>query len=556
VKKHLLIAATLFAVAVPVLVRAQQPPIIDRKLFFGEIEIAGAQISPDGQYLSFLKPYKGTRNIWVKKADEPFSAARPVSAEATRPVRGYFWSRDSKYLLYAQDAGGDENFNVYAVDPTLPADPKTGVPPTRALTNLKGVRTEIFAAPRSKPDVLYIGLNDRDPQFHDLYELHISTGQKTLLRKNTERIAGWDFDNDGNLKLAERTNQAGDTEILRVDADGFMQIYSCTVLEGCGIQSFEAGNKQAYLITNKGDLNLSELELLDIATGATTKVESDPENRVDIGSVETSDVDYRILFTSYEDDRYRLYFKDKGFEQEYRWLQSKLPGKEINFGARSKDENIWIVMASSDVEPGETYLWNRAAKTLVLQYRIREKLPRASLSERIPYHFKSSDGLDIPAYVTLPKGLPAKNLPLVVFPHGGPWGTRFVWLRHLRPIPLQPRLCGVAAKLPRFDRLWQKVPERRQRGVGTQDAGRPHLGRESAGSRWNRRSEAGRYRRRLLWRVCNVGRGRFHAARLRRRVRHRRALEPNHAARRHPAVLGGRSQADVYAHGRSDDPGG
>ncbi len=387
-KKHLLIAATLFAVTAPVLVRAQQPPIIDRQLFFGEIEIAGAQISPDGQYLSFLKPYKGTRNIWVKKADEPFSAARPVSAEATRPVRVYFWSRDSKYLLYAQDAGGDENFNVYAVDPTLAVDPKTGVPPTRALTNLKGVRTEIFAAPKAKPDVLYIGLNDRDPQFHDLYELHISTGEKKLLRKNTERIAGWDFDNDGNLTLAERTSQAGDTEILRVDADGFKQIYNCTVLEDCGIQGFEAGNKQAYLVTNKGDLNLSELELLDIGTGATTKVESDPENRVDIGSVETSEVDYRILFTTYEDDRYRRYFKDKAFEQEYRWLQSKLPDKEIDFRARSKDENIWIVMASSDVEPGETYLWNRAAKTLVLQYRIREELPRASLSERKPYHFQ------------------------------------------------------------------------------------------------------------------------------------------------------------------------
>ena len=108
------------------------------------------------------------------------------------------------------------------------------------------------------------------------------------------------------------------------------------MLEGCGVEGFEAANKQAYLITNKGDLNLSELELLDIATGATTKIESDPENRVDIGSVETSDVDYRILFTSYEDDRYRLYFKDKAFEQEYRWLQSKLPGKDINFGARSQ----------------------------------------------------------------------------------------------------------------------------------------------------------------------------------------------------------------------------
>jgi dipeptidyl aminopeptidase/acylaminoacyl peptidase len=412
----------LVSLAAPMAIRAQQPPIIDRNLFFGEIEIAGAQISPDGQYLSFLKPYKGTRNIWVKKASEPFTAARPVSAEATRPVRGYFWSRDSKYILYSQDAGGDENFNIYAIDPRLAADAKTGVPPMRALTNLKGVRTQIFAVPRSKPDILYIGLNDRDPRWHDLYELRLSTGEKKLVRKNTDQIAGWDFDHDGNLRLAERTNQVGDTEILRVDPDGLKQIYSCTVLESCGVRGFDATNKQVYLITNKGSLDLSELDLMDPGTGTTSQVESDPEKRVDIRNMEISDVDYRILFTDYEDDRVRLYFKDKAFEKEYRWLQAKLPGEEIAFGARSKDENIWIVNAYSDREPGEAYVWNRNAKTLVLQYRIREEMPRTSLSDRRPYHFKSSDGLDIPAYLTLPKGLPAKNLPLIVFPHGGPWG--------------------------------------------------------------------------------------------------------------------------------------
>jgi len=420
-KNSLLSAIAIASLAVPIAVRAQQPPIIDRQLFFGEVQISGAQISPDGQYISFLKPYKGTRNIWVKKAGEPFSAARPVSAEATRPVRSYFWSRDSKYVLYVQDAAGDENFNIYAIDPTVAADSKTGVPPTRALTNLKGVRTEIFAVPKSKPDILYIGLNDRDPRWHDLYELHLSTGEKKLIRKNTEEIAGWDFDNDGNLRLAERTNKAGDTEILRVDPDGFKPIYSCTVLEGCGVEGFDAGNKQVYLTTNKGALNLSELELMDPATGAITKVESDPENRVDLAGLQTSDIDHRILFTQYEDDRYRLYFRDKAFEKQYHWLQTKLPGKEIHFGARSADENIWIVSASSDTEPGETYVWNRSANTLALQYRIREELPRTSLSERKPYHFKSSDGMDIPAYLTLPKGLEAKNLPLIVFPHGGPW---------------------------------------------------------------------------------------------------------------------------------------
>jgi dipeptidyl aminopeptidase/acylaminoacyl peptidase len=422
VNKLILSAVTGTLLATPLASWPQQPPIIDRALFFGEIEISGAQISPDGQYISFLKPYKGTRNIWVKKASEPFSAARPVSAEAARPVRGYFWSRDSKYVLYAQDAGGDENFNIYAIDPTLPADPKTGVPPTRALTDLKKVRTMIFAAPRSKPDILYIGLNDRDPRWHDLYELHLSTGEKKLIRTNTEQIASWDFDNAGDLRLAERTNQAGDTEILRVDPDGFKKIYSCTVLEGCGVSGFDAENKHVYIQTNKGALDLSQLELMDPATGATTKIESDPENRVDLGGVESSDIDQHIFFTVYQDDRQRLYFKDKAFEKEYHWLQTKLPGKEINFGARSKDENIWIVNANSDTEPGETYLWNRKDKTLMLQYRIREELPRTSLSERKPYHYKSSDGLDIPAYLTLPKGLPAKNLPLIVFPHGGPWG--------------------------------------------------------------------------------------------------------------------------------------
>ena len=424
--KHIALTLVVAAAASPLAAtagaaHADRPPLIDRNLLYGEVTIAGAQISPDGRYLSFLKPFKGTRNIWVKGADEPFSAARPVSAEATRPIRSYFWSHDSKYILYVQDSGGDENFNVYAIDPTLPADPKKGVPPTRALTNLKGVRTEIFAVPKAKPDVLYIGLNDRDPKWHDLYELSISSGSKKLLRKNTDEIAVWQFDDSGTLRLAVRTTKNGDTETLRVDADGFKTIYSCSVLENCSAFDFDAGGKNVYFATNKGALDLTELEMLDVATGATTKVEGDPDKRVDLYNVEISQLDHRILFTEYEDDMFRRYFKDRPFETDYEWLQSKLPGLEISFGARSNDENIWIVSAHSDTEPGIVYVWNRKAKTLVQQYRVREEIQRDALASRKPYHYKSSDGLDIPAYLTLPVGLPAKNLPLVVYPHGGPW---------------------------------------------------------------------------------------------------------------------------------------
>ena len=116
------------------------PPLIDREIFFGNPEIASAQISPDGKFIAFRKPYKDTMNLWVKKADEPFDKARLITAETQRPIRNYFWSRDSKYILFVNDFGGDENFNVYAVDPTAAPAAGSEVPATRNLTDMKKVR--------------------------------------------------------------------------------------------------------------------------------------------------------------------------------------------------------------------------------------------------------------------------------------------------------------------------------------------------------------------------------------------------------------------------------
>ena len=108
---------------------AGAPPLIDRELIFGNPEIAGAQLSPNGQYLAFLKPWKDTRNVYVKAVGEPFSAARLLTTESKRPVAGFFWTRDSKNILYVKDHDGDENFNVYAVDPSAKPDAGADAPP-------------------------------------------------------------------------------------------------------------------------------------------------------------------------------------------------------------------------------------------------------------------------------------------------------------------------------------------------------------------------------------------------------------------------------------------
>jgi dipeptidyl aminopeptidase/acylaminoacyl peptidase len=402
------------------------PPILDRQLFFGDPEIAGAQISPDGKFIAFLKPLDGTLNIWVKGAREPFAKARPLTADTKRPIFGFFWSRDAKLLLYAQDQAGDENYNVYAVDPAAPPAPGQKVPAARNLTDAKKVRAAIYAVPKVDPDTIYVGLNDRDPAWHDLYKVKLSTGERTLLRKNTERLTGWVFDLKGQARLATRSAENGDTEVLRVDPDGFKKVYSCNVFETCYPVRFHKDGQHVYMVTNKGDVDLTRLVLFDPATGGEELVESDPQGRVDFEYAQFSDRTDELIATGYTDDKERTYWKDKAFAADYDLLKKRLPGKEVNFRSGTRDERLFLVSATSDTEPGESYLFDRTSKKLTLQYRVFDKIPRQHLAAMKPIRYKSSDGLEIPAYLTLPKGVSAKNLPLVVFPHGGPWG-RDVW---------------------------------------------------------------------------------------------------------------------------------
>jgi dipeptidyl aminopeptidase/acylaminoacyl peptidase len=399
------------------------PPMIDRELMFGNPEIAGAQISPDAKFIAFRKPHKGTVNIWVKRADEPFANARLLTNETRRPPRQFLWSRDGKFILFTKDKEGDENYNLYAVSPDEQPPGGAEVPVARNLTNSEKVRTILYNVPRAEPDAVYVGLNDRDPAWHDLYKVKISTGERTLVRRNTERLTDWLFDNKDELRLATRSTRSGDKEVLRVDADGkFTKVYSCSVFETCNLSRFNKDNRRVYMISNKGEgVDLMRLVLFDPETGKEEVVESDPMRRVDLDGAAFSTVTDELIFTGYTDDRQRFYFKDKTFEKDYKYLQKKLPNREIFFDSATADEMTWLITAASDTEPGEKYLFERKSKKLELQYRIREKLPREALAELKPIRYKSSDGLEIPAYLALPRGLAPKNLPTIILPHGGPW---------------------------------------------------------------------------------------------------------------------------------------
>ncbi|MEW5798469.1 MAG: S9 family peptidase [Bacteroidota bacterium] len=417
------LSIVVFITIVTGIMNAQMPPILDRELFFGDPEISNAQISPDGKWISFVKPYNGIRNIWVKKTEEPFENAKPITNDTKRPVSSYFWSRGGKYVLFVQDKGGDENFRVYAVNPLESGDP---VPPARDLTPLEKIRAYIYDVPKKTPNEIIIGLNDRKAELHDVYRLNIESGERTLLRKNDENVAGWDIDPDGNVRLGIRQTHDGGTELLLVDGANLKQIYSTTPEENFGTLRFTPDGKSVYITTNKGNVDKQQFELLDLTTFKTKVIEKDPLDEVDFAGPIFSDKTEKLLATMYLGDKMRIYFKDKQFEKDYKQMQKTMPKGEVSIANMTEDETVWMVTVSSDVDPGSRYLYNTKTGKATLVYKARPNLPSEHLAPMKPLRYKARDGMMIPAYLTLPKGVPAKNLPVVMWIHGGPWG-RDVW---------------------------------------------------------------------------------------------------------------------------------
>ena len=400
-------------------------PIIDREVFFGNPEIIGGQLSPDGKYMAFIKPYQGVRNIWIKPTHAPFDEAIPVTADTSRPIPSYFWTWDSQFLLYVQDKGGNENFHVYAINPFQGEKLIEEIPEARNLTPIEQVRAVIYHVSKLNPDKLYVGINDRDPSWHDLYELSVSTGNRRLIRKNDAQIADWFFDLDDQIRLAEQTTEDGGVQLLKFQGEALLPIFKCSWEESFSLVKFHTDGERVYMVTNKGHRNLSELVLFNVITQELENVESDPAEEVDFGHSLFSEITNELLATIYNGDKPRYYFRDQQLENDYKWLNEQLPAVEVSLGSTTKDESLWLIHATSDVDPGATYLFDRGDQSLSFQYRPRPNLPIEHLAVMQPIRYQSLDGLEIPAYLTIPKDAVRTSMPAILLIHGGPWARDY-----------------------------------------------------------------------------------------------------------------------------------
>jgi dipeptidyl aminopeptidase/acylaminoacyl peptidase len=392
--------------------------LIERRRLFGNPSRINGHVSPDGRWLSWLAPRDEVLNIWVAPTSDP-TAAHPVTHESVRPIRTYFWAPDSSRLLFINDQGGDENFKLYGVAP--------GGGDVATLTPFDGIQVQLFKVSRGVPGRIVIGLNNRDARWHDVYSLDLATGALTLVLRN-DGFGGFLVDQDLNVRSAMRPRADGGVDYFRVDGDTVAsEPYDHIPFDDTAATQplrYSADGKTLYWIDSRGR-NTAVLIAEDVATGKRTVLGADA--RVDI---EGAVFDPRTgAAQAYPVNYLRSEWKalDPAINADLVFLEAALDG-DISINSRTDADDLWVVAVDPVTAPPATYLYERPSQHLTKLYVTRPELEGAPLAPMRPVEIKSRDGLTQPAYLTLPADSaagfgdkPATPVPMVLFPHGGPW---------------------------------------------------------------------------------------------------------------------------------------
>lgn len=381
--------------------------------FFRNPERSRFDLSADGKSIAFMQPYQGRMNVFVQP--RAGGEAVRVTSETERDVSGFFW-KGSGRLVYRKDFKGDENYHVVAVD----ADGTNLVD----LTPFENVRANIVDDRLDNDNELLIAMNKRDREVFDVYRVDLATKQVTLVAENPGNVTGWVTDHSGCIRLALVSDGVNASILHRPDENTpFTTVITTSFKEEIRPLFFDFDNKLLFASSNF-NRDKAAIVRLDPATGKEESVIFEhPE--VDVSGLAWSrkrKVCTEVNFVTSKRQRKVL---DAETAAIYADLEMQLPGYEILLQSHNSDEDLFVVAAWNDRTQGVRYLYDATSRTLTKLVEITPWLPEAELAEVSPITYPARDGLTIHGYLTLPRG-GGNNLPLVVFPHGGPW-ARSTW---------------------------------------------------------------------------------------------------------------------------------
>lgn len=420
-----------------------EAPLISREVLFGNPDKAGLNISPDGSKISFRAPLDGVMNVWVAPANDP-AAAVAVTKDTLRGIRIYFWAYTNDHIIYLQDLGGDENWQVHAVnvdtkeDKNLtPVEEITG-PDGKPLTLPNGKimrpRAEIQEVSHKFVDEILVGLNTRVAQLHDIYRLNILNGEMKMIQQN-DGFSGFQTDEDYNVRYALKMTPDGGNDIFTPDGKGGWKSFDKIPMEDMMTTwpiTFNKSGELLYMIDSRGR-NTAALTSVNLKSGEKSVIFEDP--RADLSNIMIHPTERTIEAAASNYTRVEWTILDESIKPDIDYLNTVADG-EMSVASRSLDDKVWTVVYVLDNGPVQYYLYDRAAKKASFMFTNRKQLEGVELSKMHPVVIKSRDDMNLVSYLTLPfwtdtdmDARPDKPLPMVLFVHGGPW-ARDSWGYH------------------------------------------------------------------------------------------------------------------------------
>lgn len=396
-------------------------PLIPRHVLFGNPDKAAVRLSPNGDYLSYLAPLDGVLNVWVGPANDP-KAAQPVTRDTGRGVRMYFWAHTNRHVLYLQDQNGDENWRVYAVD--------LDSGDIKDLTPLDAVHAQIAGVSRHYPEEILIGLNDRDPQLHDIHRVNVLTGKRELIKEN-EGFAEFIIDDQYRVRFALQMKPDGGSQLLQLSPADEWSLFMDISQEddfNTSTLGFDKTGDVVWLADSRGR-NTSALRTIHLKTGEETTLAENA--RVDFSDMMRHPTERTLQAVSFTFEKTEWEFFDDAVAADFAKLEAVQAG-EMEVISRTLDDQTWIVAISPDDGPTRYYVYNRDSGDATFLFTNRAELEGLPLVHMHPATIQSRDGLDLVNYLSLPPGSdpdgdgrPSEPLPIVLNVHGGPWGRAY-----------------------------------------------------------------------------------------------------------------------------------
>ena len=418
------------AIKPPASKASELPPLVPREVLFGNPEITGINLSPDGKKIVYLAPYQGVLNLWVRDLDGK-SPPRLITKEKSRPQRSASWSLDSRYLISSKDNDGDENTVLVRIDPSNGEKAE--------LTPTKGVKAIVTGSDKDVPDELIVELNDRDPRFHDIYILNISSGKRKLLYQATDdgkEVSVQRIDGRWQPTVRAQVLQDGGSayEVWIPDDEtwiAFMRFNFEDTVGGSGIGGFSDDGQWLYGTLTTGE-DLPRLVRWRRDQLKTCKESCMPElvhrsSSGALGIALDSIENGEPILIQEVDLRSKKIALDPGIEKDLEGLRQLANGNEFSIVDRDLDDKVWLAAFWSDRSSPSYWLWDREKQQGKKLFDLQPALNDYDLVAMESINLKARDGRRLPTYLTRTPIGKDNPQPLVLVVHGGPqsrdyWG--------------------------------------------------------------------------------------------------------------------------------------